>query len=193
MRIGVDIDGVLIDLERFELDYGSKFCLENNLPVILKKKFVDDEVYDLTDEQCAKFWETYLEYYAKEYKARDFASQIIHKLREEGNEIYIVTGRNEEGLTGESYGKMKEFVSKWLEENKIEYDRIIYTEGSKLPYCIGNYIDVMIEDNPKNTVEISSKIPVLCFNAMYNAEIEGENIKRVYSWYEIYEKLEKKK
>lgn len=193
MRIGVDIDGVLIDLERFELDYGSKFCLENNLPVILKKKFVDDEVYDLTDEQCAKFWETYLEYYAKEYKARDFASQIIHKLRKEGNEIYIVTGRNEEGLTGESYGKMKEFVSKWLEENKIEYDRIIYTEGSKLPYCIGNYIDVMIEDNPKNTVEISSKIPVLCFNAMYNAEIEGENIKRVYSWYEIYEKLEKKK
>ena len=51
----------------------------------------------------------------------------------------------------------------------------------------------MIEDNPKNTIEISSKIPVLCFNAMYNAGIEGENIQRVYSWYEIYEKLENKK
>ena len=112
MRIGIDIDGVLIDLERFELDYGSKFCLENNIPLNFKKEFVDEEVYDLTDEQCAKFWETYMEYYAKEYIARDFASEIIHKLREEGNEIYIVTGRNEEGLTGEAYGKMKEFVSK---------------------------------------------------------------------------------
>lgn len=26
MRIGIDIDGVLIDLEQFQLDYGSKFA-----------------------------------------------------------------------------------------------------------------------------------------------------------------------
>ena len=188
MRIGIDMDGVLINIERFELDYGSKFCIENDIPLKLKEKFINEEVYDFTEEQCAKFWEVYLEYYATEYRARDFASNIIHKLRKNGDEIYI-TGRNEKGLVGDSYGKMKDFVSKWLEENEIEYDRIIYTEGSKLPYCVGNYIDVMIEDNPINVKEISSELPVLCFNAMYNTEVEGKNIQRVYSWYDIYDKL----
>ena len=30
MRIGIDIDGVLTDIERFQLDYGSKFFDEYN-------------------------------------------------------------------------------------------------------------------------------------------------------------------
>ena len=68
---------------------------------------------------------------------------------------------------------------------------MVYTEGSKLPYCIGNYIDIMIEDSPKNVKDISSKIPVLCYNCNYNANIEGDKITRVYSWYDIYNKIKK--
>ena len=47
----------------------------------------------------------------------------------------------------------------------------------------------MIEDSPKNVEELSTKIPVLCFDCKYNESVEGKNITRVYSWYDIYDKI----
>lgn len=190
MKIGVDIDGVLTDIERFTVDYGTKFCIENNIAIKIKVGEYDEKVtFGWTDEQVMQFWNTYLEYYATKYKTREFASDIIHKLRQEGHEIYIITARNDWGLPAGSIGKMQEYVSKWLDDEKIEYDRLIYTEGSKLPYCVGNYIDIMIEDSPENIKDISSKIKVLCYHCMYNAKVSGKNIERVYSWNEVYQKL----
>ena len=87
---------------------------------------------------------------------------------------------------------MKDMVNKWLLDNNIKYDKIVYTKGSKLPYCIQNNIDIMIEDAPMNIKEISTKIPVLCFDNPYNKEIEGENITRVYSWYDVLSVIESK-
>ena len=110
-------------------------------------------------------------------------------LKEEGHEIYIITARNDYGVPQEYIGKMKEIVPKWLKDNNIPYDKIIYTEGSKLPYCVGNYVEIMIEDSPRNVEELSTKIPVLCFNCKYNENLEGKNITRVYSWYDVYSKI----
>ena len=31
MRIGIDIDGVLTDIEQFVIDYISKYCVENKI------------------------------------------------------------------------------------------------------------------------------------------------------------------
>lgn len=192
MRIGIDIDGVLTDIERFIADYGIKFCQENNLCYRVKTGEYDEaKALGISEENSEKFWNKYLKYYATEYPARDFASEVIQKLKQDGNEICIVTARNEWGLIGEDYGKMKEFVSEWLEKNNIYYDKIVYTEGSKLPYCIGNYIDIMIEDSPENVKDIASKIPVLCYHCNYNENVKGENITRVYSWYDVYNKIKK--
>lgn len=193
MRIGIDIDGVLTNIEEFTIDYESKFCYENNLTYRIKPNEYDDaKAFCISQENSEKFWNKYLKHYATEYKARDFASEVIEKLKEDGHEIYIITARNELGLTGDDYRKMKNFVKEWLEKNAIYYDKIVYTEGSKLPYCIGNYIDIMIEDSGENIKDIASKIPVLCYNCSYNANIEGKNITRVYSWYDIYNKIQKK-
>lgn len=191
MRIGIDIDGVLTDMEKFLADYGSKYCIENNLPVNIKGIEYDEfKTFNWTEEQGIKFWNEYIIYYATKYPARAFASEVIKKLKEEGHEIYITTARNDYGVPKEYIGKMRgEIVAKWLEENEISYDKIIYTEGSKLPYVVGNYIELMIEDSPENIKEVSSKIPTFCYNCLYNKDVEGENITRVYSWYEIYDKI----
>ena len=190
MRIGIDIDGVLTNIEEFIADYEVKFCYENNLSYRVNLNEYDEaKALGISAENCEKFWNKYLKYYAKEYRARDFASEVIKKLKEEGHEIYIVTARNEWGLTGDDYGKMKQFVKEWLKKNNIYYDKIVYTEETKLPYCVGNYIDIMIEDKPENVKEISTKMPVLCYNCNYNADVKGKNITRVYSWYDIYNKI----
>ena len=170
MRIGIDIDGVLTNIEEFIADYEVKFCYENNLSYRVNLKEYDEaKALGISAENCEKFWNKYLKYYAKEYRARDFASEVIKKLKEEGHEIYI--------------------VKEWLKKNNIYYDKIVYTEETKLPYCVGNYIDIMIEDKPENVKEISTKMPVLCYNCNYNADVKGKNITRVYSWYDIYNKI----
>ena len=52
-----------------------------------------------------------------------------------------------------------------------------------------NRIDLMIEDSPKNINELSKIVPVICYDARYNRQCEGENITRCYSWYDIYNKV----
>lgn len=194
MRIGIDIDGVLTDIERFVADYGSKFCIENGLELkMIPGHYDESKSFNWTEEQDIKFWNEYLVYYATKYPTREFASDVINKLKEEGHEIYIVTARCEWGLPPESYGKMKTFVAEWLKENNIYYDKIIYTEGSKVPYCVGNYVELMIEDCPDNVKDIATKLPVLCFDCKYNENLEGNNITRVYSWYDVYSKIKEMK
>ena len=193
MRIGIDIDGCIVDLAKFVIDYGTKFCYENNIHYNLKEDEYDEaKALGISAENVIKFWNMYLPYYATKYQARSFAADVILKLKEK-NEIYIVTARNEYGLPDELYGHMHEIVINWLKENNITYDKIVFTEGSKLPYCLANNIDLMIEDSPRNIQEISTKIPVLCFDNTYNKSVKGENITRVYSWYDILNHIENKK
>ena len=188
MRVGIDIDGVLTNIERFIIDYGSKFCLENNIPLKIKEGIYDEqETFGWTEEQTIKFWNEYIIYYATEYPPREFASEVLKKLKEDGHEIYLLTARNNYGVPSAFLNKMPEIVPQWLKENDIPYDKIIYTEGSKLPYCVGNYIDVMVEDKPENIIDVATKIPVINFVSFYNAKVTGNNITKAYSWYEVYD------
>ena len=184
------MDGCLIDIAKFIADYGIKFCYENKIDYHIKEEEYDEaKALGISGENAEKFWNKYLPYYATEYAPREFAAEVIKKLKT-NNEIYIITARNEEGLPKEVYGKMQALVKEWLAKNQIEYDKLIFTVGSKLPYCLENGIDIMVEDSPRNLTDIGAKIPVLCFDNPYNRKIEGENITRVYSWYDILHKIE---
>ena len=121
MRIGIDIDGVLTDMERFLADYGSKFCVENDISLNIENIEYDEfKTFNWTEEQGIKFWNEYIIYYATKYPARDLASEVIKKLKEEGHEIYIITARNDYGVPKEYIGKMRdEIVPRWLKENEI--------------------------------------------------------------------------
>lgn len=189
MNIGIDIDGVLVDLEKFELTYGTKLCVENGWDIKINlERYLDTEKFNWTEEQENKFWNTYLEKYVTESKPREFAQEIIRKLKEENNKIYIITARNEEGLPPKSYGKMQELTKTWLDKNNIMYDKLIFaSDDEKINQCIENDIDVMIEDSPKNILSISSKIPVIKYNCRYNDKITNENIINAYAWYHIYD------
>ena len=181
MRIGIDIDGCITDIARFVADYGTKFCYENNIKYVLKEDEYDEsKALGISYEETEKFWNKYLPYYSIEYKPREFVSEVINKLKE-NNEIYIITARDEAGLPPEYYGHMQELVKEWLKKYSINYDKLIFTKE--------NNIDIMIEDSPYNLIDISNKIQVMCFDNPYNKKIEGENIIRVYSWYDILSKI----
>ena len=190
MRIGIDIDGVLTDIEQWQLDYGSKFFCENdNKKIINSKGFEIHDIFNCSLEVEDALWNQYFNQYFVEIKARRFASEIIKKLKKAGYEIYIITARGN-SLSNSAKFRTKEFIEsitkEWLKSNDIYYDRIFFTPEDKLNVCINNNISIMIEDKVDNINKISTKLPVICFNAGYNEICEGEKIYRVYSWYDIY-------
>lgn len=190
MKIGIDIDGVLTDIEQWQLDYGSKYYYEKyDKSIINHKGYETTDIFGVEQKDDDEFWERYFVDYTKNVEVRKFASEVINKLREEGNTIYIITARGNNlshSANVMSYEENKRAVINWLKENEIIYDEIIFSPEDKLDICVKNGIDIMIEDKPANINKISTKIPVICFNAGYNEECKGNNIIRCYSWYNIY-------
>jgi len=193
LRIGIDIDGVLTNIEQFSVDYLSKYCVDNNINFnIIGNHYAVAKSFNITDEQENGFWKEYLVYYAENEKARPFSAEVIKKLKDEGNEIYIVTARWLTNRDDEAGNQMREIVKKWLIENDIVYDKLIFTKASneqKLQEILEYKIDIMIEDNPKNINELSQFVPIICYNAGYNQMCNDDKIIRCYSWYDIYRKL----
>ena len=193
MRIGIDIDGVLTDIEQFVIDYISKYCVENKIKYnIGDYDYNYSKTFNITDEQEENFWNEYLEYYAVNEKARPFAAEVINKLRKDGHEIYIITARWLTNRDDDIGNKMKGIVKNWLHENKILYDKLIFSKASKerkSQEIIEHKIDLMIEDSPNNINELANIIPVICYNAEYNKNCIDNKIIRCYSWYDIYSKI----
>ena len=193
MNIGIDIDGVLTDLEKAIIDFGTKMSVEEKWPIKIDvSKYWEVEALEWTQEQADKFWNKYLVEYVVESKPRMFSEEIIEMLKKEENNIYIITARNEYGMPPEYYGKMQELTREWLKNQDIKYDKLIFARDSeKLHQCIENNVDIMIEDSPSNIQNISTKIKVIKFDCQYNKQVNGENIITAYSWYHIYDIIKK--
>lgn len=193
MRIGIDIDGVLTDIEQWQLDYGSKFYFEKYGKEIQNNEgYETTEIFKVDSKLDDEFWTEYFKDYSINVDVRKLASEVIKKLKQDGNEIYIITARGSflsHSASVMSIEENKNIVLEWLRKNEIEYDKIIFSPEDKLSICLENNIDVMIEDKVDNINKISTRIPVICFHAGYNKNCKGNNIFRCYSWYDIYSKI----
>lgn len=196
MRIGIDIDGVLTDLDRFQFDYFSKFCVENKIEYKIKASDYNIcKTFGLGKKEEDRFWNDYLKHYAKHEKARPFAAQVLRKLKKRGgDEIYIITARwltNRDDKLGK---EMRKTVKRWLKKNKIVYDKLIFSNAEKeekVAEIQEHHIDLMIEDSPKNLTQLSAIIPLICYDASYNQHCKNDNIYRCYSWFDIYNTINK--
>lgn len=189
MKIGIDIDGVLTDEHGYIINNGTKFFKQNNIPFIIKNDVYDSkEIFGVSQEQYDNFWKENIIEYSKNITIRPFASEIVNKLKEK-NDIYIITSRPFTTYNNEYNEKIKILIKKWLHENNIKYDYIIFSKN-KADICKEKNIDIMIEDRPENVLSISKLIPVICYNNPYNENINNDNIIRCYSWYDIYDKIQ---
>ena len=181
MKIGVDVDGVLTNLEEFQLKYGKKYFGED--------KVVDDTKYDIqgifgcTKEESEKFWIKYIWKYCLEEPMRSDVIDYINRLKLEGHEIHIITGRahtTEQNATGKLFRKMLLYK---LKKEGLNYDSITYCSESdsakeKLDACKKLGINIMFEDKTENIKELSNFCKVICFDAKYNKESFNDNVIR---------------
>ena len=132
MNIGVDIDGVLTNFERMIIDCGTKICVDENWPIEINVNEYDEEkAFNWNSEQAEKFWNTYLVKYVMKYNPREFATEIINKLQQEGNKIYLITARSDYGMPKEYLGKMSKLTKKWLKKHHIKYEKLIFAQDKE--------------------------------------------------------------
>ena len=189
MNIGIDVDGVLTDIQGFNLKHA---------PAFFKKKFsvdvVDEnpldirDIFKCSDDEYKAYWNRYLLKYIISEPARKGAKQTIRTLRKDSHKIFIISKRV--FTTHDNFrGRLMRFLMRnWLWRNGIRYDEIIFCDNdipdSKRTACLENNIDVMIDDEPVNIEAIAPIAKVICFDASYNRECKGENIFRTRSWSE---------
>lgn len=83
MRIGIDIDGVLTDFERWLIDTGSKYFSKYNKRVENINKYEIKDIFGVSNEMQDKFWDDTLFEYATREPARKYANEMIKKLKDE--------------------------------------------------------------------------------------------------------------
>ena len=93
MNIGIDIDGVLADIEPYVFEYGSKLLYDKGRSVeeIDREKYETYEIFKWNRDDEHEFWDKYMFNYYTKAPARIFASEVIKKLKEHGHNIYIIT------------------------------------------------------------------------------------------------------
>lgn len=186
--IGIDIDGVVNDLTLFHITYGTKYCFENNISYNIFNNFLDStEIFRWSTDTDNLFWNKYyLKLLLASNFVRPFVSEVTKQLIETGHKIIFITARKNQDLPSSELRSMFEITLEYLQNNNIYYSDIILSE-SKENVIISRHVDIMIEDNPLFFEKYSSilDIPLLCFDTLYNSQISGTNIIRVYSWYDI--------
>ena len=194
MNIGIDIDGVLTDLENYIKTVGKKYMIENNLG--FDDTMNTNSIFGfLSKEDSHQFWDTHWEKYATSIKVRENASNIIEKLKNDGNKIIIITARTydsqivKRGIKRQK--NMEKLIIKWLDKNNIMYDKIVFSNLNKLKACLNNKIDIMIEDSISNIEQLKNHMKLLCFDAKYNHSYTNNQIYRVYKWDDVYNIISK--
>ena len=135
MNIGIDIDGVLTNIEAWQNESASKYMYEKyNKSIINAEGYDTSEIYGVTKEQDQQWWFESYEEYMKQ-PARKYANEVTKKLSEEGNNLYIVTARCiEKEFTTMTNETMQEGIKQWLKENDIKYKELHFSPEDKTRY-----------------------------------------------------------
>lgn len=189
MRIGIDIDNVISSFDNELLKEYLKHDknLRNTGIINESAEGIRKGMFDWTPEEDENFYKENIERIVKNLKPIYHAKKYIDRLKEDGNEIYIISGRD----NGE-YTNPEEMTRKWLEKYKINYDKLIltnaYDKQAKADVCVKNNIDVMIEDSTATAINTSkTNTKVLLMNTRFN--YKNQELERVNSWKEIYSKI----
>ena len=191
MRIGVDIDNVLSNFNDVLLNKYIEHDKSINGKGIVNQDVDIRDMFNWNKEYEEKFYKENIEYFASLFEPIEECSKYVKLLKEEGNTIYIISGRD----NGE-YSNPYKMTIDWLKKYDIVYDKLFlvdaYNSHSKTEICLEYNIDVMIDDSKRMCKDIKDNgIRALLMDTPYNRDTN--EFERVNSWKEIYNKLSNKK
>ena len=184
MRIGIDLDGVVIDSETTFRTYEEIFDIDtvkgNNLINREEPKF--QARYNWTEEQKQEFIEKYFLTVSKESNLMSGFIGVYNLLKKQGHEFVVITAR------GGFVKEMKDDAIRLLEENNIIFDKYYWKIDDTLEVCKNENIDIMIDDDWRIIKKLAdNNIKTLYFRDTDLVKLEeNKYIKEVNNWGDIY-------
>lgn len=185
MNIGIDIDDTITDTfdylmesisEYFGIDIN--YLRENNI-----------SYSNLPEEYNKHLLQYGLDTFAgllKKVPLKNGAVEFIKKLKEDGNNIIIITARD-----NRIYETPYESTKDQLDVYNIVYDKLVCT-FDKADACKDNNIDLFIDDSINNIKKVTNLgIDTIIFDSKVNKETDLK-CKRVYNWNELYDYISQK-
>ncbi len=185
MIIGIDIDNVISNFDERLLEEYLKHDKElNNTGIVNENASNLRYMFDWSKEEEHKFYKENIERIALSLVPIEWAKDVINQLKEDGNYIYIISGRD----NGEYTNPFK-MTKDWLNKYDIKYDKLIltnaYDKHQKSVECMNNKIDIMIEDSTSICLDLKKNgIKTLMMNTRFNQH--NDEFERVSDWKEIY-------
>ena len=190
MKIGIDLDGVVIDSETTFRTYEEIFDIDilngNNLINREEPKF--QARYNWTKDQEKEFIEKYFLKISKESNLMSGFMATYELLKQQGHEFVVITAR------GGFIKEMKDDAIRLLNENNITFDKYYWHIDDKLEICQKENVDIMIDDDWKIIKKLAeNKIKTLYFRDTNLMKLEeNEYIKEVNNWGDIYRYIRSK-
>lgn len=188
MKIGIDLDGVVIDSETTFRTYEELYDLlvlkGNNLIDREEPKF--QARYNWTKEQQKDFTDKFFLQVSKESNLMSGFVAAYKYLKEQGHEFVVITARGL-ALDGNFMKEMEDDAKRVLNEQNIVFDKYYWGQGDKLDVCQQENIDIMIDDDWRIIERLSSNnIKTLYFRDTNLKKIkENKFVKEVNNWGDI--------
>lgn len=171
MRIGIDLDGTVVDTYGYWLQVLAQTPLAGRFTAIqLLDHHNDPDLFRYVEEHSDQMF--------GKPPAMPGALQTIRRLQAQGHELYFISARHQ-GL--------RAVTEQWLVQNGLPVDRLfLLTGGDKAALCHAEGIRLMFEDSPHYGPRLAaSDIHVWLLDAEYNQEVRGANIRRFTHWSEV--------
>lgn len=180
MRIGIDLDDTICMTTEIVQNRLERYAKEERLSPL-----------DIINDESLKysFFSIYLEDIYTNVQLKKDVFNVLKRLRNRGNEIYIVTARRSDYVS--SVTNVIQLTENWLIKNNIIVDGIItsaYGE-TKADVCKRYKIELMIDDDPYNYKKIiAAGIKCILFDDKERYDIKNNY---VTNWLDIERYIER--
>ena len=160
MKIGIDIDNTLTDIKQQLDDAVYEYAKSINKGDVNKNINIIDvnndgniyqRMFNLNYEELKYFLGPIQEKITNNASPRPYCVDIVNQLHNQGNEIYIITARDNE-FHDNPYLQSET----WLKTHNIYFDNLIVNARDKKTVCLENSIDLLIDDSISNCLNVSS-------------------------------------
>lgn len=185
MRIGLDLDGVILDTEQLKYVHMQLYDIFqlHKKSAINKNECSISKRYNWSKEEKEKFIENYWHrgIELEDINTMPCAKHILELLKKDGHKLILITSRGKDGID-------REIVETKLKKENITFDEYNWACTNKKEICKREKIDLMIDDRLSHCLPITEvKIKTLYFRDvnMPKAE-ENEYLTEVNNWGDIY-------
>ena len=142
MKIGIDIDGVILDYERVLKVYGDlyDFIELKKDGLINRNEHYLRNRYDWTEEERMNFVNKYFLELSKQTHLIPGAKDVINMLQKEGHELIVISAR------GGMIEEMKDVAMEKFQKENITFSKYYWKQNDKLEVAQKEKIDYMIDD-----------------------------------------------